>query len=208
MTRLALFPFFLIYELICKNVVKTIFLIVALITLYFSYNVDKEMITTKSVHAKFIDSKNHTNYVVSSDKSNFSVKEFDKPLKVTNNTITYKETSDARFVLLLIFWIATIFLAIAFFMGLGGSDDDISWEFKDCWLRALSTLIVCELEDGQYYYMVLGRLVYKSDRLYEKYRSDKLIERFNIYGFTDLMNYPKFKTKTETRNSKLDKLGI
>jgi hypothetical protein len=207
MKRLILFPFFLIYELISTNITKSIFLVIAILTLYGSYNVDREMITTKSVHAKFTDSKNHINYVVSSDKANFSVKEFDEPLKITNDTITYKETSDARFALLVIFWIAVIFLVIAFFMGLG-SDDDISWEFRDCWLNALSTLIVCELEDGQYYYMVLGRLVYKSDRLYEKYRSDKLIERFNIYGFRDLMNYPKFKTKTETRNSKLEKLGI
>jgi len=207
MTRLLLFPLFLIYELISKNVVKTIFLTIALVTLYFSYNVDREMVTTNRVYAKFIDGKNHTNYVVNSG-NNYSVKEFYKPLKITNNTITYKETSDVRFVLLLIFWIAVIFLVIAFFMGLSDDNDDISWEFRDCWLNALSTLIVCELEDGQYYYMVLGRLVYKSDRLYEKYRYDKLIERFNIYGFRDLMNYPKFKTKTETRNSKLDKLGI
>jgi len=206
MKRLALFPFFLIYELICKNITKTIFLAIALVTLYFSYNVDREMTTTNRVYAQFVDGKNHTNYVINSG-NNYSVKEFDKPLKITNHTITYKEMSDTRFVLLVIFWIAIIFLVIAFFMGLG-SDEEISWEFKDCWLNALSTLIVCELEDGQYYYMVLGRLVYKSDRLYEKYRSDKLIERFNIYGFRDLMNYPKFKTKTETRNSKLDKLGI
>ena len=206
MTRLALFPLFLIYELISKNVTKSIFLAIALTTLYFSYNVDKEMTTTNRVYAQFIDGKNHTNYVINSGNG-YSVKEFNKPLKILNNTITYQEMSDTRFVLLLIFWIAIIFLTIAFFMGLG-SDEEISWEFKDCWLNALSTLIVCELEDGQYYYMVLGRLVYKSDRLYEKYRSDKLIERFNIYGFRDLMNYPKFKTKTETRNSKLDKLGI
>ena len=206
MTRLALFPLFLIYELISKNVTKSIFLAIALTTLYFSYNVDKEMTTTNRVYAQFIDGKNHTNYVINSG-NNYEVKDFEKPLKILNNTITYQETSDTRFVLLLIFWIAIIFLTIAFFMGLG-SDEEISWEFKDCWLNALSTLIVCELEDGQYYYMVLGRLVYKSDRLYEKYRSDKLIERFNIYGFRDLMNYPKFKTKTETRNSKLDKLGI
>ncbi len=208
MTRLVLFPFFLIYELIGKNVIKTIFSIVALITLYFSYNVDREMVTTNRVYAQFIDGKNHTNYVVKDkDGNNYSLKNFDKPLKITNNTITYKETSTARFALLLIFWIAVILLVIAFFMGLNGIDE-ISWEFKDCWLNSLSTLIVCELEDGQYYYMVLGRLVYKSDKLYKKYRSDKLIERFNIYGFRDLMNYPKFKTKTETRNSKLDKLGI
>jgi hypothetical protein len=206
MTRLALFPLFLIYELISKNVTKSIFLAIALTTLYFSYNVDKEMTTTNRVYAQFIDGKNHTNYVINSGNG-YSVKEFNEPLKILNNTITYKEMSDTRFVLLLIFWIAIIFLTIAFFMGLG-SDEEISWEFRDCWLNALSTLIVCELEDGQYYYMVLGRLVYKSDRLYEKYRSDKLIERFNIYGFKDLMNYPKFKTKTETRNSKLDKLGI
>lgn len=207
MKRLALFPFFLIYELICKNITKTIFLAIALVTLYFSYNVDREMTTTNRVYAQFVDGKNHTNYVINSG-NNFSVKEFDKPLKITNHTITYKEMNDIRFVLLLVFWIAVIFLVLAFFMGLGNNADDISWEFRDCWLNALSTLIVCELEDGQYYYMVLGRLVYKSDRLYDKYRSDKLIERFNIYGFRDLMNYPKFKTKTETRNSKLDKLGI
>lgn len=206
MTRLALFPLFLIYELISKNVTKSIFLAIALVTLYFSYNVDREMTTTNRVYTQFIDGRNHVNYVIKPG-NNYEVKDFDKPLKVINNTITYKEMSDTRFVLLLIFWIAIIFLTIAFFMGLG-SDEEISWEFKDCWLNALSTLIVCELEDGQYYYMVLGRLVYKSDRLYEKYRSDKLIERFNIYGFRDLMNYPKFKTKTETRNSKLDKLGI
>jgi len=206
MKRLALFPFFLIYELICKNITKTIFLAIALVTLYFSYNVDREMTTTNRVYAQFVDGKNHTNYVINSG-NNYSVKEFDKPLKITNHTITYKEMSDTRFVLLVIFWIAIIFLVIAFFMGLG-SDEEISWEFKDCWLSALSTLIVCELEDGKYYYMMLGRLVYKSDKLYEKYRSDKLAERFNIYRFRDLMNYPKFKTKTQTRNSKLEKLGI
>jgi hypothetical protein len=207
MTRLALFPLFLIYELVTTNIVKSIFLAIALITLYFSYNVESEITTTNRVYAQFVDGKNHTNYVINSGNG-YSVKEFNKPLKITNNTITYKEMSDIRFVLLLVFWIAVIFLIIAFFMGLGDNSGDVSWEFRDCWLNALSTLIVCELEDGQYYYMVLGRLVYKSDRLYDKYRSDKLIERFNIYGFRDLMNYPKFKTKTETRNSKLDKLGI
>ena len=51
MTRLALFPLFLIYELISKNVVKTIFLTIALVTLYFSYNVDREMVTTNRVYA-------------------------------------------------------------------------------------------------------------------------------------------------------------
>ena len=206
MTRLILFPFMLIFELLTKNVVKNIFILIASITLYFSYNVDREMTTTKRVYTQFTDGKNHINYVVS-DGKNYSVKEFEKPLKITNNTITYQEMSNTRFVLLLIFWIAVIFLVIAFFIGLG-NDEEVSWEFRDCWLNALSTLIVCELEDGKYYYMMLGRLVYKSDKLYEKYRSDKLVERFNIYGFRDLMNYPKFKTKTQTRNSKLEKLGI
>jgi hypothetical protein len=84
MKRLILFPFFLIYELISTNITKSIFLVIAILTLYGSYNVDREMITTKSVHA--------------------------------NDTITYKETSDARFALLVIFWIAVIFLVIAFFM--------------------------------------------------------------------------------------------
>jgi hypothetical protein len=195
-----------IYELISKNIIKTIFLAIALTTLYFSYNVESKMTTTNRVYTQFVDDENHTNYVINSGIV-YSVKNFNKPLKIVNNTITYQEMSDIRCVLLVIFWIDVIFLVISFFIGLSG-DEEISWEFKDCWLNALSTLIVCELEDGQYYYMVLGRLVYKSDRLYEKYRSDKLIERFNIYGFRDLMNYPKFKTKTETRNSKLDKLGI
>ncbi len=206
MKRLILFPFMLIFELLTKNVVKSIFVIIALVTLYFSNNVDKEMITTTKVYTQFIDGKNKVNYVIKPG-NNYEVKDFEKPLKITNGTITYKEMSDIRFLLLLIFWIAVIFLVIGFFIGLG-NDVEISWEFKDCWLSALSTLIVCELEDGKYYYMMLGRLVYKSDKLYEKYRSDKLAERFNIYRFRDLMNYPKFKTKTQTRNSKLEKLGI
>lgn len=207
MTRLILFPFMLIYELITTNIAKSIFLAIALTTLYFSYNVDREMTTTSRVYAQFIDGKNHVNYVINSGKG-YTVKEFENPLKITNNTITYQEMSDVRFLLLLVFWIAVIFLVVAFFMGLGSSDDDISWEFNDCWLKTLSTLIVCELEDGKYYYTILGRLVYKSDRLFEKYRNDNLAERFNIYGVRDVMNCPKFKTKTQTRNSKLEKLGI
>jgi len=207
MTRLILFPFMLIYELITTNIAKSIFLAIALTTLYFSYNVDREMTTTSRVYAQFIDGKNHVNYVINSGK-NYDVKEFEKPLKITNNTITYQEMNDARFLLLLVFWITVIILVVMFFMGLGSDNDDVSWEFSNCWLRTFSALIVCELEDGKYYYTILGRLVYKSDRLFEKYRNDNLAERFNIYGFRDLMNYPKFKTKTQTRNSKLEKLGI
>ena len=205
MTRLILLPFILLYELITSNPVKSVFLSIALTTLYFSYNVEPEMTTTVKVHTHFINDNYH-NYVIG-DK-NYSVKEFEKPLNIKNGTITYKEMSGIRFMLLVGFWITTIFLIIAFFMGLSSDDDDVSWEFNEIWLRSLSTLIICELEDGMYYYMMLGRLVYKSDRLYEKYRSDKLVERFNIYGLRDLMNYPKFKTKTQTRNSKLEKLGI
>lgn len=205
--RLLLLPFMFIYELITTNRAKSTILIIASVLLYLSYSVDQETTYTKNVYANFVDADKKSQYVVSSDNSNFSIKEFDKPLKITNNTITYEEMSDARVLLLVVFWICAIFLIIAFFMGLG-DDDEISWEFKDCWQRSISSLIYCELEDGKYYYMALGRLIYISDRLFERHRNGCLAESLNIYKLRDLMNYPKYKTKTDRRNSKLDKLGI
>jgi hypothetical protein len=202
MKRLVLLPLFLILELIRENIVKTIFVTIAILALYFSYNVDREMVNTDRVYAKFIDDENYTNYVIKSGNS-YSVKQFDKPLKITKNTITYEEMSDVRFLLLLIHFISLVFLVIGFIMGL--TDDDLSWNFNDCWLSAFSTLVVCELENDIYYYIILGRLIHSSNKLNSV---DRLLKKLDIYGFKDLINYPKFKTKTQTRNAKLNKLGI
>ena len=203
MNRLILFPFLFLYEIIISNPIKIIAIIVLSISLYTTYHCEEKTISREKILSEFVNSKGEYVYIYGGP-NNYSNETYDKPQKLVNNILTNKKLSVIYSFSVAFFWISLIFLVIGFFVGL--SDDDLSWNFEDCWLTTFSTLIKCEYEEGKYYYTSLGRLIEIRDQ--RAYNSNNLSRELRVYGFRELMNCPKFKTKTEDRNGKLDKLGI
>ena len=98
-------------------------------------------------------------------------------------------------------WVASIIVAICTILGWGG-DDTSGWEIEYCLKETLPLLITCELEDGKYYYMALGRLIKVTDSP----KTYDILYHLDIRKFTDILNCPKFKTKRQNRSEKLDKI--
>ena len=84
-------------------------------------------------------------------------------------------------------------------------DNEVSWEFDECLEKSLSFLIDCEFEDNKFYYFALGRLVKQTDRQVNDYYRN-IANELNIHSFSDILNCPKFKTKSQRRGELLDKL--
>jgi hypothetical protein len=201
MKRLLLFPFTLIYNTVKTNIIKTIFVTLAITGFYFSQRYTEDIHSTKTADFVIKDGVNYTYFFAKTNDGEYSSMTTKIPLK--NNTYNYTETQDGYYGFQALGWISVIVLVIGFFVGL--SDEELSWEFDECLEKSLSFLIICEIEDDKFYYMALGRLVRKSDRqLNGGYHS--ITRELNIRSFSDILNCPKFKTRSQKRGELLDKL--
>lgn len=200
MKRLLLFPFVFLYNTIKKNILKTIWIALAIIGFHFSQGYSEDVIESKTATHVIKTGKNYT-YFFEEEDNRYSTIVFDGPLK--NNTYVYKDTQGEYIFLQALGYVSLIVLVIAFFMGLG--EDEVSWEFDECLEKSLSFLIDCEFEDNKFYYFALGRLIRKSDRqLNDYYRN--IAHELNIHSFSDILNCPKFMTKSQRRGKLLDEL--
>jgi hypothetical protein len=103
----------------------------------------------------------------------------------------------------ILFWILfTISIAIVV---VGSFLDEANWDISDVKKLAIRKIITCELEDGKYHYLSLGRLLGVYDR---RIVSDNLNYELRVYELDDVWRCPEFKTKKQNRNHKLDKLGV
>ena len=200
MKRLFIFPFVFLYNIIRKNILKTIFVALAITGFHFSHYYTEDVIESKTATHVIKTGKNYTYFFEEGD-NRYSTMVFDGPLK--NNTYVYKDTQGEYIWLQVLGWVSLIILVIAFFMGLG--DDEVSWEFYECMEKSLSFLIYCEFEDNKFYYFALGRLIKKSDRQINDYYHN-IAHELNIHSFSDILNCPKFMTRSQKRGKLLDKL--
>lgn len=202
MTRLLFLPFVLIYNFIMVNIGKSI--VFALLA-FVIYKVDtvKRYETIQSPIISHIKYGNEHLYITQSKEP--SVLVFDKPQKVTNNFLHHQsETSIYN-----LFVVLTVIMVIIGIVAIIASivEDEAAWDLMTVFHKTISTLIKCELEDGEFHYSILGRLVsIQSDRQYIGDYS--LARKFQIDNLTTILNLPKYKTKTEKRNNFLSKLGV
>ena len=193
-------------ELIKKNIIKTIFIIVAIVSFRYA-DTFPDSINTYNV---VVETKVKNTYIyvyetISDNKVKYeNILSEGKPLIIKDGVIKLPSYN----VLNVLFWvisvISVVVLVIAAFVGIG--DDDIGWELEDSWKEAFSTLIYCEEENGEFYYFALGRLISKKDRQISKYYNACV--ELSIGGFRDLYRCPKYKTKTQRRETLLNKIGI
>jgi len=202
MKRLLLYPFIILYNIIKRNIGKTIWVSLAIIGFHFSQNYLEDIHSTKT--ADFVI-KSGTDYVYFFSKSqdgDYSSMTTKTPLK--NNTYSYTETQGPYIFFQILAWGSVVILVICFIVGISG-DDTAAWEFDECFEESLSFLISCEIEGDKFYYMALGRLLLKSDRqLNSSYHN--ITRELSIHSFNDILNCPKFKTRSQKRGELLDKL--
>lgn len=200
MKRLFIFPFVFLYNIVKKNILKTIFVALAITGFHFSHYYTEDVIESKTATHVIKTGKNYT-YFFEEGEDRYSTMIFDGPLK--NNTYVYKDTQGEYIFLQALGFVSLIILVIAFFMGLG--EDEVSWEFDECMEKSLSFLIDCEFEDNKFYYFALGRLIKKSDRQITDYYHN-IAHELNIHSFSDILNCPKFMTRSQRRGKLLDEL--
>ncbi len=199
MTYLKLY-FNFIKHLIVSNPIKIILLIAAYISFSFAgtFKGSYEYTDIVSQHKD----KNTYIYVVKNDanSSGYEVLSFDKEQETKNEQLKTFDYHDANIVLYVVFGLSLLCVIVGSFI-----DEDTKWGFDDSYMMAISSLIYCELEDDTYFYMILDRLITKSDR---RNMSHNIAGNLGIHNMSDVYRLPKFSTKTQKRNNNLDKLGI
>ena len=200
MKRLLLFPLVFLYNTIKQNILKTILILLSITGFYFSKFYSQDVIEKKTSTHVLKTGKNYTYFFEEGD-NHYSTMVFDGPLK--NNTYVYKDTQGEYICLQVLGWASIFILVVCFIVGI--SDDDSAWEFDECLEKSLSFLIDCEFEDNKFYYFALGRLIKKSDRQINDYYHN-IAHELNIHSFSDILNCPKFMTRSQRRGKLLDEL--
>lgn len=194
----------LLFELIRTNIVKTLFLILSIICFNLAGTFPD---STDSYHI-VAETKVDNTYIyvyktISNNEAQYeNLWQEGKPIEVKNGVITSQSYNGFNILFWVLFVISLIVIAVPTF----SDDDDINWEFEDAWLTAFTSLIYCEEEGGEFYYFALGRLISKTDR--QIGRSYRITRELRIDGFRDLYRCPKFQTKTQKRETLLNKIGI
>ena len=201
MKRLSIFPFIFIFNTIKTNIIKSIFVVLAITGFYFSKGYTDVIHSTKTAEFVIKNGKDYVYLFPKSQEGDYSAMSTKTPLK--NNVYHYTEKQDGYYLFLGLGWISLTILIIAFFVGLG--DDELSWEFDECMEKSLSFLIDCEFEDNKFYYFALGRLVKQTDRQVNDYYRN-IANELNIHSFSDILNCPKFMTRSQRRGKLLDEL--
>jgi hypothetical protein len=194
-----------LFELIRTNIVKTIFVIGAITTFMFAGTFKDDVDSYDVVSVVKVDN----NYVyvcrtIHDNKIKYENVWDVKEIPIKEGKIYISSYSFANGFLWVIFSILTIILIVSTIIG--RNDDDIGWELEDAWKEAFSTLIYCEEENGYFYYFALGRLISKRDR--QIGRNYRITHELGISGFRDLYRCPEYQTKTQRRETLLNKIGI
>lgn len=199
--RLLIYPFALFFIVIFKNPIKSIALVIISILTYITYftsvydniKVDYKIVDTVHTNGKYY-------YLFEpNDNGDFESIASYKPIVFKNNIYTQMEGKEQFYVLGTILWIFIILFLIFMINAWSNDEDDALWEFSDCCEDAFCILIKCELEDGFYHYMALGRLIDRRNQSVD-------VRYLRVNSFSRLLNCPKFKTKKQKRSTVLNKL--
>jgi hypothetical protein len=185
-----------LFYTIKENRGKTIMILCAIALLYPIFNCNPDLKKKVKVITSFKYDTNTCYVYYGSDGLN--VLKFDKEQPISPDGYLTKDKDN---VWLILSWFGFVVLCIGLLVATFHSDDDFNWGFTGRWSDVLHRDIVCEFEDGLYYYILDNKLLCKSDT-----QMTRLYDNVNRY-----MKYPnlflEYKgTKQQKRNNKLDKI--
>ena len=199
------FTLVLLLELVRTNIVKMLYLIFAIITFMYAGSFKDDVSEYNVISTVKVD--NQYIYIcktISDNSIKYENVWDEKDIPIKNGKIYISSYAFLNGLMWFLFVVLSILLIVATIIG--RNDDDIGWNLEDCWSEAFGTLIYCEEENGYFYYFALGRLISKKDR--QVSRSYRITRELSIDGFRDLYRCPKYQTKTQRRESLLNKIGI
>lgn len=197
-------PIFVL-NLIKKNPIKLIALVVAIITFPFLNSLPDKKSETTIVKEIKIDG----DYIyLSRDKVDGKIKydtdTFNKKQKLMYGIyLIKKEYNELNIFIWILFIVA---LALPVFGTFMVNDDALNWNFEKVSQHTISYFIKCEEEDGTYYYLYNDRLLATSDKIINSYSN--IAHTLQITDFTKLRSFPIWNSKQRKRNNKLEELGI
>lgn len=192
-------------EILKKNIGKSIMFTLGIITYVFAGTISPSKCTIDVLDTNVIvigrDTTNVYLYKESKESSISCVSFHDAQKILPGNIIEYTQYN----ILNIFLWVAFGVCCICVIVGLLASDDELSWEFRECWKEALFYDIKTFEENGTFFWTLHGRLLYRSQSCTPSgYDLKQLIRDY----IRNRHIYPNFSSIEEKRNDKLNKIGI
>jgi hypothetical protein len=206
---------FFLLNLIKRNIIKSIFVFVCIVSFIYAGTfepVRNEIIVLQDI--KLDSLQKEYLYLYSYLKNNkivYNVLQLNEPAKLVDGKYIYYSYNEFNKLMWILFVVSLTLIIIGTLIGT--KDKDVGWEVEESYIYAISRFLICEEENGKYYYILFGKLVFVSDDLLNKgymglTTSESIIRGLCINSLSDLSAYPNFKTKKEKRDWLLSKLGV
>ena len=193
-------------NLLWFNVTKITLSIVIFFSIYISNNYKFEKRYESLKYLKEVEVNGDWLYIskkIENSEEKYVINSFDKKQKVSGNIIYYETTNGWEILTFVILIISIISIIVIFIMN--WINDHGPFGLDRVFQKTIEDNITCEIENDIYHYFILGRLIVKgssmrlSDVVYR-------LESKDINRISKIKTLPIYKTKTTTRNEKLEKI--
>lgn len=192
------FSLLFIYELVINNPVKIIALVSAIVSINLTNFPDTKESTKIEKEIKVDSGYVYLHQEIINNQIDYKSEYFTTKQNIDKNGYMHSTSySGFNVFFWILFVVSCLFLIIPLFM----NDSDVEWELSEAMQFALGTLTTCELENNKYTFTCFGRLMGVHDRQISRTR---ICDHFNIYSIFDIFPLPKYKTKSQKRNSLID----
>lgn len=194
-------------NLLWFNVTKITLSIVIFFSIYIINNYKFEKSYESSKYLKEVEVNGDWLYIskkIENSEEKYVINSFDKKQKVNGDIIYYESTNGWEILTFAILIISIISFIVIFIMNwinhYGPFGLDRVFE------KTIEDNITCELENDTYHYFILGRLIVKGANIIRLSDIVYRLESKGINRIRKIKTLPLYKTKTTTRNEKLEKI--
>lgn len=194
-------------NLLWFNATKITLSIVIFFSIYIINNYKFEKSYESVKYLKEVEVNGEWLYIskeIENNDEKYVINSFDKKQK-GNGDIIYYESTNGWEILTGAILIASIITFIVIFI-MNWLNSLNPFRFDRVFEKTIEDNITCELENDTYYYFILGRLIVKSANIINLHDVVYRLESKGINRIRKIKTLPLYKTKTTTRNEKLEKI--
>ena len=194
-------------NLLWFNVTKITLAIVIFFSIYISNNYKFEKSYASVKYLKEVEVNGEWLYISKEIKNNeekYVINSFDKKQKVSGNIIYYETTNGWEILTFVILIISIISIIVIFIMN--WINDHGPFGLDRVFQKTIEDNITCEIENDTYHYFILGRLIVKGANIINLHDVVYRLESKGINRIRKIKTLPLYKTKTTSRNEKLEKI--
>jgi hypothetical protein len=189
------------------NVTKITLAIVIFFSIYISNNYKFEKRYESLKYLKEVEVNGDWLYIskkIENSEEKYVINSFDKKQKVRGNIIYYEATNGWEILTFVILIISIISIIVIFIMN--WINDYGPFGLDRVFQKTIEDNITCEIENDTYHYFILGRLIVKGNSSMRLSDIVYRLESKDINRISKIKTLPIYKTKTTTRNEKLEKI--